>query len=131
MLARMAPVTAAHVALFGALITALAINTTRARMRGARSSDPAAKEAIQRASRAHGNTLEHGMVVLLVLLCAELNGASSAWICWLGTLFFVARLFYVYGMITRPVSPPMRFGAGLTYVVEIVAINYLAVVLLR
>jgi len=34
-------------------------------------------------------------------------------------------------MITRPVSPPMRFGAGLTYVVEIVAINYLAVVLLR
>lgn len=128
----MAPVTSAHAALFGALLTALAINTTRCRLRARRHPDPvAAKEAIGRASRAHGNTLEHGMVVLLVLLCAELNGASSAWICWLGTLFFVARLFYVYGMITRPVSPPMRFGAGLTYAVEIVAINYLAVVLLR
>lgn len=126
----MAPVTSAHVDLFGALITVLAIFTTRARMRGARTPDaPAAKEAIQRASRAHGNTLEHGIVMLLVLLCAELNGGSAAWICWLGTGFFVARLFYVYGMITRPVSPPMRFGAGLTYAVEIVAINYLAALL--
>lgn len=41
----------------------------------------------------------------------------------------MARLFYVYGMITRPVSPPMRFGAGLTYALEIVAINYLAALL--
>ena len=55
----------------------------------------------------------------------------AGWICWLGALFFVARLFYVYGMITRPVSPPMRFGAGLTYALEIVAVNYLAVLLLR
>ena len=131
MLARMAPVTAVHVALFGALITVLAINTTRCRMRGGKSPDPAAKEAIQRASRAHGNTLEHGLVLLLVLLCAELNGGSATWIWWLGGGFLVARLFYVYGMLTRPVSPPMRFGAGATYALEIVAINYLAVLLLR
>lgn len=127
----MAPVTSAHAALFGALLTALAINTTRCRLRARRNPDPvAAKEAIGRASRAHGNTLEHGLPLLLLLLCAELNGGSAAWICWIGALFLVARGFYVYGMLTRPASMPMRIGAGTTYVLEIVTINYLAALLL-
>lgn len=124
-LARMAPVTSVHVALFGALITALALYTSSCRIRGGRNPDAAAKEAIQRASRAHGNTLEHGMVVLLLMLCAELNGGSEAWLRWIGGLFFAARLFYVYGMLKRPVSPPMRFGATLTYALEIAAVYYL------
>jgi uncharacterized membrane protein YecN with MAPEG domain len=125
----MVPVTSALVVLFGALITALAINATRQRIAAARArgdaARDAAKEAVNRASRAHGNTLEHALPLLLVLLCAELNGGTRPWLVTLGALFVAARLFYVYGMITRPVSPPMRFGAGLTYVVEIVALSYL------
>lgn len=128
----MAPVTSAHAALFGALLTALAINTTRCRLRARRNPDPvAAKEAIGRASRAHGNTLEHGLPLLLLLLCAELNGGSAAWICGIGATFLVARVFYVYGMLTRPASMPMRIGAGTTYLLEIVTINYLVALLLR
>lgn len=126
----MAPVTSVHVALFGVLITALAINTTRYRVRGGREPDAHTKEMTQRASRAHGNTLEHGMPVLLILLCTELNGGSAAWIGALGAVFLISRVSYAYGMITRPVSPPMRIGAGLTYLVEIVAINYLIAQLL-
>lgn len=121
----MAPVTSAHAALLGALLTFLAIYTSRCRIRGARNPDAAAKEAIQRASRAHGNTLEHVMTMLILLLCAELNGGSAAWICWLGAGFFVSRLFYVYGMLTRPVSLPMRVGAATTYALEVTAIVYL------
>lgn len=126
----MAPVTAAHAALLGALLTALAINTTRCRMRGGRDPSPDAKEAILRASRAHGNTLEHGLPMVMLLLFAETQGASAGWICGLGTTFFVARAIYIYGMLTRPRSMPMRVGAGLTYALEIAAINLLVVRLL-
>lgn len=122
----MVPVTSTFVVLFGALITGLAINTTRQRIRAGREQTPAAKEAIQRASRAHGNTLEHALPMLFMLLCAELNGGTRPWLVTIGVAFLVARLFYTYGMITRPVSPPMRFGAGLTYALEIVALSYLA-----
>lgn len=121
----MAPVTSAHVALFAVLLTALAINTTRHRVRGGRDPSAAAKEATLRASRAHGNTLEHGLPLLLLLLCAELNGAAAAWLCAIGTGFIVARALYVYGMLTRPASMPMRIGAGVTYLLEMIAIGLL------
>jgi uncharacterized membrane protein YecN with MAPEG domain len=126
----MIPVTSAFVVLFGALILGLAINTTRHRVGAGREPTGSAKEGILRASRAHGNTFEHALPLLFVLLCAELNGGARAWLVALGVTFLVARAFYVYGMITRPVSPPMRFGAGLTYALEIVALGYLASLLL-
>jgi uncharacterized membrane protein YecN with MAPEG domain len=121
----MAPITAAHAALLVSMLTALAINTTRLRMRGGREPDAKAKEAILRASRAHGNTFEHVVPMLLLLLFIELSGGSPAWLWGLGSTFFALRVSYAYGMITRPLSTPMKVGAGGTYVVEIVAINYL------
>ncbi|MEZ4449758.1 MAG: MAPEG family protein [Nannocystaceae bacterium] len=127
----MAPITASFAAIVGALLTALAINTTRLRLRHGRNLTPEATESIRRASRAHGNTFEHGVPLLLLMFFAETHGAPHTWLCVIGTAFVVARFFYVYGMLTRPASTPMRIGAGSTYALEIVLLNVLVVTLLH
>jgi uncharacterized membrane protein YecN with MAPEG domain len=126
----MAPISASFALLIGALLTALAINTTRLRLRHGRDRSQGALEQIRRASRAHGNTLEHGLLVLLLLFFAETHGASAAALCLLGALFVLARISYVFGMLTRPTSTPMKIGAGLTYTLEITLLSLLARALL-
>ncbi len=125
----MAPVSTTFVFFLGVLLTALAINTTRRRMRHGRDLDAAAKESIRRASRAHGNSVEHGVVFTLLLFFAELQGVDPPWLQGLAAAFLLARLAYAYGYYKRPVSLPMRVGAGLTYVLELLLLNLLGAAL--
>jgi uncharacterized membrane protein YecN with MAPEG domain len=122
----MAPVTASFAVLIILLIVLLAMNTTRLRFTRARSTDPADKEAIRRASRAHGNTFEHGIPLLLLMFFYEIQGGEIRILCIIGTLFLLARAIYVYGMLTRPASQPMQLGASLTYLLELVLVGLLA-----
>ena len=122
----MATVTASFAVLVILLITALAMNTTRLRFSKSRSTDPADKEAIRRASRAHGNTLEHGLPVLLLMFFCEVNGVGIATLCFIGTTFVLIRLVYAYGILTKPAGLPMQVGAGLTYLVELTLLLLLA-----
>ncbi len=115
----MATVTASFALLVILLLTGLAMNTTRLRFTKGRSTDTADKEAIRRASRAHGNTLEHGLPVLLLMFFSEINGASLSVLCVIGTVFVAARLLYAYGMLKKPASQPMLVGASATYLVEL------------
>ncbi len=123
----MPTVSATFVFFLGVLITALAINTTRLRLHYGRELDKHAKEAIRRASRSHGNCVEHGVVFALVLLFAELRNVDPLWLQALATTFLAARLIYVFGYYRRPVSLPMQIGAGVTYAVEVVLLNLLGV----
>lgn len=125
----MAPVTASFAVLVVLLITALAMNTTRLRFTRSRSSDPADKEAIRRASRAHGNTFEHGLPVLLLMFFYETNGGDVRTLCVLGSLFLLARVVYTYGMLRKPASKPMQLGAAATYVLEVALAGLLISVL--
>lgn len=122
----MAHVTASFAVLILSLLTLLAMNTTRLRFRQARSTDPQKKEEIRRASRAHGNLFEHGIPVLLLMFFYEMNGGAVRVLCIIGTVFLLGRLTYVYGIITRPASPPMQLGATITYLVEVLLIGLLA-----
>ncbi len=121
----MATVTASFAVLVILLMTLLAMNTTRLRFGKARSTDPADKKAIGQASRAHGNTLEHGLPVLLLMFFSEINGADVRVLCIIGTAFIVARLVYVYGMLKKPASKPMQLGAAVTYLIELLLIGLL------
>ncbi|HFE47608.1 MAG TPA: hypothetical protein ENJ18_19320 [Nannocystis exedens] len=121
----MPTISATFVFFLGLLITALAINTTRLRLHYGRELDKHAKEAIRRASRSHGNSVEHGVVFALVLLFAELRGVDASWLWALAIIFLAARLIYVFGYYRRPVSLPMQIGAGVTYATEIVLLNLL------
>ncbi len=125
----MATVTASFAVLALLLLTMLAMNTTRLRFTKSRSTDPADKEAIRRASRAHGNTLEHTLPVLLLMFFIEVNGGDIRTLCIIGSAFIAVRLLYVYGLLTRPASKPMQLGAGLTYLIELVLIGLLAAAL--
>jgi uncharacterized membrane protein YecN with MAPEG domain len=125
----MATVTASFTVLVVLLLTVLAMNTTRLRFSKARSTDPADREAIRRASRAHGNTLEHGLPVLLLMFFYEINGGDIRTLCIIGTVFIAVRLVYAYGILTRPASKPMQMGAGLTYLIELILLGLLVSVL--
>ncbi|MGH8453552.1 MAG: MAPEG family protein [Nevskiales bacterium] len=122
----MATVTASFAVLILLLLTVLAMNTTRLRFSKARSTDPADKAVIGQASRAHGNTLEHSLPVLLLMFFYEVNGGDIRSLCIVGTVFIVARLVYVYGMLKKPASKPMQLGAGATYLIELILIGMLA-----
>jgi uncharacterized membrane protein YecN with MAPEG domain len=115
----MATVTASFALLVILMLTLLAMNTTRLRFTTARSTDPADKEATRRASRAHGNMLEHGLPVLLLMFFSESHGANLSVLCVLGSAFILARVIYTYGIIKKPASPPMQLGASITYLVEL------------
>jgi len=120
---------ATFVLFLGILLTALAINTTRLRRRFGRNLDADAKEQIRRASRSHGNTIEHGMLFAILLFSSELQGADLCLLKTLGALFIAARVVYAYGYYSRPVSLPMQIGAGLTYALELVLLNVLGAAL--
>jgi uncharacterized membrane protein YecN with MAPEG domain len=114
----MAPVTAAFTVILALMLTALGINTSR--LRGGGRAGPEKKDAIYRASRAHGNTFEHAIPVLLMMFFYEMNGGVIRWLCIIGTLFVIVRLSYVYGMLTKPASAPMVIGAAMTYLLELI-----------
>ncbi len=126
-----APITAAFALAILLLITLLAANTSRLRMRHRGSKDPAAAEEIRRASRAHGNNLEHGIVVILLMLFCELSGAGAPLLGGAGAAYLLARLGYSYGYLTAPGRRAMFFGAAATYAIEAILIVRLGVLLLR
>ncbi|MCA9660245.1 MAG: MAPEG family protein [Myxococcales bacterium] len=125
----MAPITATFALFLGVGLTGLAINTTRLRVRFGRDLDKPAKEAIRRASRAHGNTVEHGLTVTVLMFFAETHGVGAAWLQAIAALFLGARVLYAFGYLTRPTSPPMQIGAATTYALEILLLNLLALAL--
>ena len=116
----MLPITTLYALPVLLVLTVLAINMTRVRAQHMRSDDEVAKAAIHRASRAHGNTLEHSIPVLFLMLLLELQGGSAAALHLNGAAFLGARLLYAYGMLRRPGSAPMVVAATITYLVEIV-----------
>ena len=123
------PITSAFALAILLLITLLAANTSRLRIRHRGSKDPAAAEAIRRASRAHGNNLEHGIVVILLMLFCELSGAAAPLLAGAGAAYLLARLVYSYGYLASR-GRAMFAGATVTYGVEAVLLVRLGVLLL-
>ena len=124
-----APITAHFALVILLLIVLLAFNTSRQRIRHRGSKEPAAAEAIRRASRTHGNNFEHGVVVILLLLFCELAGAGTGLLITAGTAYLVVRLVYSYGYLTAPARRAMFIGASATYAIEIVLSLRLALLL--
>lgn len=126
-----APITTHFALVILLLIVLLAFNTSRQRIRHRGSKDPAAAEAIRRASRTHGNNFEHGVVVILLMLFCELNGAGTALLVGAGAAYLVARAIYSYGYLTAPARRAMFIGASATYAIEAMLIVLLGFRLLQ
>ncbi len=79
---------------------------------------------MERAVRIHGNTVENVPLALMLLLAAELQGASATWIHALGSGLMLARLLHAYGLLQTSGRSFGRFwGTALTWtVVSVLAV---------
>ena len=68
------------------------------------------QETLDRAIRGHGNLIEYAPMFLILMLCAELQGAPQGQLLLSGVLFAVGRLMHgIVFSFMRP-QPVMRIG---------------------
>jgi uncharacterized membrane protein YecN with MAPEG domain len=106
------------------LITLLAINVTRLRFKvGVRLGDGGDRR-LGLAIRAHGNAVEHGLLLCLALFLAEVAFLPLAWVVGLGSAILLARLAHAAGFLRfgSSVSTP---ATAATYALELGLSAYL------
>ncbi|MGO9066010.1 MAG: MAPEG family protein [Myxococcaceae bacterium] len=100
------------------LITLLAMNVTRLRVGVRVTLGDGGDRRLGRAIRAHGNALEHGLLLSVALVLAEATGLSAARVVGLGWAILIARLVHAAGFLrlgTRVVQAAMV----VTYAMEL------------
>ena len=81
------------------LVTLLAMNVTRLRFKvGVRLGDGGVR-SLGLAIRAHGNALEHGLLLSVALVLAEAAGLRTAWVVGFGCAILIARLTHAAGFL--------------------------------
>ena len=106
------------VALLFLLVTALALNTSRNRLRTHVIFGDGGDEALRRASRAHGNAIEHVTVIAILLLLFELQGAGRVAIVAVGVAALVARALHATAFLAK-VRRIGLVGVVITYSLEL------------
>ena len=106
------------VALLFLLVTALALNTSRNRLRTHVIFGDGGDEALRRASRAHGNAIEHVTVIAILLLLFELQGAGRVAIVAVGVAALVARALHATAFLAK-VRRIGLVGVVITYSLEV------------
>lgn len=93
------PVTALYAALCGFLVIALAANVVRYRLGKKVSLGDGGHKDVNRAIRAHGNTVEYIPLALILMALLEINGGGNTALHIYGIMLIVGRLLYAYGML--------------------------------
>lgn len=106
------------------LITCLALNVTRLRNIVHVSLGDGGNKRLGYAIRAHGNAAEHGLLLAVALVLAELAGLPAVWVVGLGWAVLAARLAHAAGFLQlgARVSVP---GMTATYLLELGLSGYL------
>ena len=112
------PVTALYGAINSLLILGLGVNVSRLRGKYNVFLGDGGHKDLAGAVRAHGNSVEHVPLILLLLLVAELCGGSSTVLHIFGGALVVSRLLHAVGFM-RGVTAIQIPGASLTYLLEI------------
>lgn len=103
-------------ALSGLLVLGLGLHTSLLRLRLRIFAGDGGNEALRRASRAHGLAVEHVILMVLLLVLLELQGAPRGAIVALGSAILVARAIAAAG--TLGFFRSGISGATLTYLIE-------------
>jgi uncharacterized protein len=106
------------VALLFLFVTALALNTSRNRLRTHVIFGDGGDDRLRPASRAHGNAIEHVTVIAILLVLLELQGAGKAWIVAAGTGALAARALHAAAFIGR-IRRIGLAGVVITYSLEL------------
>lgn len=105
-------------ALIGLLIFALGLNTSLRRIKTGIYKGDGGDETIRRASRAHGLAVEHGVLLVLLLLLLELQGARGHAVFYAGIAIVVVRAWSALSTLGFLRAVPGAIPAGLTYALE-------------
>lgn len=100
-------VTALYAGLNGLILLVLAIRVARQRGISKVGIGTGGDEALERASRVHGNAVENIPIVLILLGLAEACGSSIVFLHGIGIALTLGRLLHAWGL-TR--SPNESFG---------------------
>ena len=92
------PITALYASVLALLMLVLALRIIRLRWKLRVGIGDGGDKAMSRAIRVHGNATEYVPIVLLLLLVAELNHASSTLLHACGIVFVVARILHALGL---------------------------------
>jgi uncharacterized membrane protein YecN with MAPEG domain len=104
------------------LALVLAINVSRHREMANMMLGHGGHASLEQAQRAHGNLMEYGPIILLLLLLLALTGVAALWLHGLGIALTIARLLHAWGMLTARRRSFGRFvGIIGTWIVMLVA----------
>jgi uncharacterized membrane protein YecN with MAPEG domain len=112
------------------LITTLAMNVTRLRRKYGVFLGDGGERRLGRGIRAHGNALEHGLLLAVALVLAEVAGLPIPWVVGVGWAILLARLAHAAGFL-RLGSRTVQAGVAATYAIEVGLGAYLLSVALR
>jgi uncharacterized membrane protein YecN with MAPEG domain len=79
---------------------------------------------LQVAIRAHGNALEHGIILAVALVLAEVAGLRAPWVMAIGWTILLARLLHAGGFL-RLGCQVQRVGVVISYALELGLSAYL------
>jgi hypothetical protein len=118
----MLTVTAIYAAVFAIFAVLLGSRVGSLRLKTNVSLGDAGNPELIVANRRHLNFLENVPMILILMACLELNGASPIWLHGLGGVLFVARIIHPFGLEVEQMRRLARFiGATLTLLVTLTA----------
>ena len=103
------------------LVTLLALNISRLRVKEKVANGDGGKLVMKKAIRAHGNAVEHVVVFALIILALELSPVGTGMLAILVIGFTVARVLHAAGMLGAAFNA-RRIAAGVTYLLELTGI---------
>lgn len=110
-------ITALYSGLLGLLYLVLCWLVVDRRRKGRVGLGTGGDAALERAVRVHGNFAEYVPIFLVLLLVAELGGASAGLLHGLGAAFVLARVGHAYGLARSSGTSKGRFfGTLVTWV---------------
>ncbi len=115
-----------YVVLNAGLLTLLACNVSRHRIHEQVANGDGGKVVLKKAIRAHGNSVEHVAIFGLIVLALTTTPLPASALGFLVLGFSFARLSHAWGML-GPQFSARRIGAGLTFLLELVAVALLLV----
>lgn len=119
-----------YAALNGLVVTLLALNVSRNRMKHRVSNGDGGKPEMKAAIRAHGNAVEHITVFGLLVLALEFAAAPALVTGTLVLGFTASRLMHAASMLGSAFRL-RQAAAGLTYLAEAAAVLWLLLACLR
>lgn len=113
------PITAIYAALCGILVILLAANVVRYRLEKKVSLGDGGHREVNRAIRAHGNTVEYIPLALILMALLEANGGSDTALHVYGAMLVVGRVLYGYGMLfpRSSANKPRQLGVLTSWIV--------------